>query len=186
MPDAATAAVPWKHTVWSDSGQIARQINPDAPPHQSDRLPPHVRFAELTAQGRRNEAVFFIAHALPRYECVVWGAQVLLEAGIADRQDPLMVAVVRWIDQPGDELRRIAGDLAKATRRSSPARLLANAVKMSGGSVAPPDLPAVQPPTDVCAALVAGAVLGGVYDLPLPGPALDLALKLGEAIAKGA
>ena len=181
----SSTASPWSRTVWSDAGQIARQINPESPPHESDRLPPHQRFAELTGQGRRNDAVMFLAHALPRYECVVWAAQVLLEAGIADRHDPLMVAVLRWIDQPGDALRRTAGDLAKGARRNTPACKLAFAVMMSGGSVAPPELPAVQPPPDVCAAMVAGAVLGGIYDLRDPAPALDLALRLGEAIAKG-
>ena len=183
---ATTTTPPWQRTVWSDAGQIARQIDPDSPPHESDRLPPHLRFAELTGQGRRNDAVAFLAHALPRYEAVVWGAQVLLEAGIADRHDPLMVAVLRWIDQPGDDLRRNAGDLAEATRRNTPARNLAHAVLMSGGSIAPPEFPAVQPPTAVCAALVTGAVLAGAYALRDPRAALDLALKLGEAIANGA
>ena len=142
---------------------------------------------ETARRGHLDHGDFaFLAHALPRYEAVVWGAQVLLEAGIADRHDPLMVAVLRWIDQPGDDLRRNAGDLAEATRRNTPARNLAHAVLMSGGSIAPPEFPAVQPPTAVCAALVTGAVLAGAYALRDPRAALDLALKLGEAIANGA
>ncbi|WP_420382724.1 DUF6931 family protein [Novosphingobium sp.] len=181
----AEATQPWLRSIWSDSGQIARKINPDSSPDESDRLPPHLRFADLVRQGRRADAVFFVAYALPRYECAVWGAQILLEAGIADRHDPLMVAVLRWIDQPSDELRRHAGDLADATRRNSPARSLAHAVMMSGGSIAPPELPPVQPPPETCAALVAGAVLGGAHALPDAGRALDQALVLGDAIARG-
>ena len=148
-------------------------------------MAPHDRFAELVSAGDSAGAIQFLAHALPRYECVAWGARCLLEHGGADRLDPLMVASLRWLDQPGDQLRRDAGALASATTKASPARLLAHAVLMSGGSIAPADLPPVNPPAATCAALVAGAVLTGAYRTPDPDAALRASLAAGDTIARG-
>lgn len=175
----------WNRTTWSDAAQISALIDPDDVPEAAAQHPPHVWFAQLVEQGRLADAVIFLAHALPRYECAAWGAQALLDIGAVDRLDPLMVAVLRWIDQPSDALRRDAGNLADATRRSTPPKLLAQAVMMSGGSIAPPDLHPILPSAGICAALVAGAILGGVKNLPDPDKALRRAIELGEALAAG-
>jgi hypothetical protein len=175
----------WSRTSWADAAQIAQMIDPDKVPQGAAALPPHGWFAQLLAAGRLNEAVMFIAHALPRYECIIWMTQSLIEMGAVDRRDPLVVAVLRWIDQPTDELRREAAALAEKARGNSAAKQMAEAVMLSGGSLAPADLPPVQPPPDVCAKLASGAVLTGVYSLSEPKPALRRALELGEAIARG-
>lgn len=178
-----SAPQPWTRSAWTDAAQIAGLIDPDDVPEGAAQQQPHHWHAQLVEQGRLGEAVIFLAHALPRYECVAWGAQALLDIGAIDRYDPLTVATLRWIDLPGDALRREAGDLADSTRRNSAARMLAHAVAFSGGSLAPPDLPAVQPPPGVCAAFVSGAILDGVKYQPDPDAALLRAIELGEAMA---
>ena len=116
---------------------------------------------------------------------VAWGAQALLEMGAVNRLDPNMVAVLRWIDQPGDGLRREAAELADKTRKDTPAKLLALAVAMSGGSLTAPEFPPVLPPVDTCAKIVFGAIMAGAHSLADPTAALTRALASGEAMAQG-
>ena len=175
----------WTRTNWTDAAQVAEFIDPDRIPQGAAGQPPQSWFGQLLSAGQLNDAVTFMAHALPRYECVIWMAQSLIEMSAVDRRDPLVVAVLRWIDQPTDELRREAAYLAEKARGNSAAKLMAEAVMLSGGSLAPADLPPVQPPPDVCAKLASGAVLTGIYSLQEPELALRRTLALGEAIARG-
>jgi hypothetical protein len=148
-------------------------------------LSPLAWFARLMDDDVFHEAALFLAHALPRYECVLWGAQALMAMGAADRQDPLMVAVLRWIDQPGDGLRREAGRIADEARRDSPARMLAAGVMMSGGTISDPDYAPILPPPGACALYVAGAVMAGAALGGAYGDRMRQALERGAAIAAG-
>jgi hypothetical protein len=97
-----------------------------------------------------------------------------------------MVAVLRWVDNPEDDtIRRAAGDMAQAEVRSSPAKMLANAVFFSGGSLSAAELPGVQPAPDVCAKLAGAAVLSAMYQTADAKAALRQALSIGEAIVTG-
>lgn len=175
----------WSRISWTDAAQIEQFIDPGKVAQGAAGQLPKSWFGQLLSAGQLNDAVNFMAHALPRYECVVWMARSLIEIGAVERRDPLVVAVLRWIDQPSDELRREAAELAEKVSGNSAAKLMAEAVMLSGGSLAPAGLPPVQPPPDVCAKLAAGAVLTGIYSLPEPEPALRRTLALGEAIACG-
>jgi hypothetical protein len=176
---------PWTRSTWTDAAQLAESVHPDKIPDGAAGQLPHQWYGALVAGGRLFEATEFLAHALPRYECAVWATQALLEMDAADRHDPLMVAVLRWIDEPSDALRRAVGEVIEATRRDSPAKMLAQAVLLSGGSLAPEDMPAVLPPPDVCAKLAAGAVISGAYTRPDPDAAMQKTLVAGEAMAAG-
>lgn len=176
---------PWQRTHWSDAAQIAQLVDPDTVPAAAAGLLPHDWFGRLLGEDRLADAVKFLAHALPRYECTVWAVQSLIAMGAVDRRDPLVVAAMRWADQPTDELRRAAATLAEQTRGNSPARLLAETVMLSGGSLAPIDTPAVLPLPDTCAKLASGAILTGAFTLSDPKAALRRALAMGEAIAAG-
>ena len=175
----------WSRSIWTDAGQLVSLIDPDGDPGNAAGQSLQAWHACLVESGEIRAALAFLAHALPRYECVVWAAQALIEAGAVERKDPLVVAVLQWIDDPDDAKRRSAGDAAEAVRKTTPAKLLGHAVFLSGGSLAPKDLPPVQPPPDVCAKLAAGAVLLGAHSLPDPPAALRKALALGEAIVTG-
>lgn len=178
-----TATAPWTKSAWRDAGQLLEIVDPDTVDRRADGQSLAEWFEQLRKEGRLADAVQFVAHALPRYECVVWAAQSLLETDAVDRQDPLAKAVMRWIDDPFDKRRREAMELAEQPGASDAVRFLANAVAFSGGSLAPEDLPPVQPAPDVCAKLAAAAVLTGAYALDDPEAALRRSLELGETAA---
>lgn len=180
----ATATI-WTRSTWTDAAQLSEAVNPRKVPEGAAGKPPHEWYARLLDGNKLFEAVEFVAHALPRYECAAWAAQALLEIKAADRLDPVMVAVLRWIDEPSDALRRACNDQAEACRFDTPAKLLAQAVFLSGGSLAPEEYEPVLPPPDVCAKLAAGAVLSGAYAGDDPNGALRTILRLGEAMAAG-
>lgn len=181
----ATQQPIWSRSSWTDAGQLIELIDPERRPVKLTGQAPHAWFADLVSAGKYSDALSFVAHALPRYECVTWSAQALIDIGAVDRREPLMVAILRWIDEPSDQLRRAAGELGDNTREDTPSRMLALAVMFSGGSIAPADMPPVQPPTDVCAKFAHAAVLKGALARPDRVTAQRRALELGEAMARG-
>jgi hypothetical protein len=174
----------WSLSTWTDAGQLAAQIDPDKVPEQAAGVSPAQWFATLRAQGKLFDAAAFMAHALPRYECVVWAVRSLVEGGVLERTDPFATAALRWIDDPCDRLRRAAGEAAQRSGRAGAGELLCQAVFYSGGSIAPEDLQAVPAPPHMCALMASGAVLTGAYDQPKPGAVLDRAFDIGETLAR--
>ncbi len=176
----------WTLSTWTDAAQLAAVVNPKTVSPQSVGMSPPAWFARLRQSGEADDAVFFIAHAMPRYECVVWAMRALLDIGAVDRADPCVVAALRWIDNPSDALRRAAGELADGPDDEAPGALLCQAIFLAGGSLSGEDLPAVQPPPDVCAKLASAAVLAGAYATQDPAAALATSLTLGDTIIAGA
>jgi hypothetical protein len=179
-------AAAWSLSTWTDAGQLAAQIDADNVPADAAGMAPAQWFATLRAQGKRFDAATFLAHALPRYECVVWAVRSLIEGGVLDRTDPFATAALRWIDDPCDRLRRAAGEMAERSGRARAGELLCQAVFHSGGSIAPEDLHAVPAPPHMCALMASGAVLTGAYDQQAqPASAvLDRAFDIGETLAR--
>jgi hypothetical protein len=174
----------WSLSAWADAGLLAAQIDPDKVPEAASGVTPARWFATLRAQGKVFDATTFLAHALPRYECVVWAAQTLIESRVLDRTNPLASAALRWIDDPSDHLRRAAGEAAARSGRSGAGELLCQAVFYSGGSIAPEDLAAVNAPPQTCALMAAGAVLTGAYDQETPSAVLQRAFEIGDTLAR--
>jgi hypothetical protein len=182
--DPVQHAEHWSLSTWADAGLLAASIDPERVPDAAQGLPPAQWFATLRSQGHVFDAVTFLAHALPRYECVMWATRTLIEGQVLDRGDPLTSAALRWIDDPSDRLRRAAGDAAERSGRSGAGELLCQAVFYSGGSIAPEDLAAVNVPPQTCARMAAGAVLTGAYEQARPSAVLDRAFDIGEALAR--
>jgi hypothetical protein len=176
----------WTRSTWTDAGQLLLVVDPDRPQPDAAGKPLADWFARLLEQGDMAGATAFLAHSLPRYECVVWAARALLEGGWAARSDPAMVAALRWIDDPDDGQRRAAQAVADSVPRTTPSKLLAQAIFVSGGSLAPEDLPPVQPAPDICAKLAGAAVLLGAQSAAEPRAALRQALEMGVAMVSGA
>lgn len=172
----------WTRSPWTDAGQIVAFIDPDGLPGESAGRPPAEWYRRLIAANDMSGAIEFLALALPRYDCIVWVAQALLETGAVDRHDAMMTTVLRWIDNPQDDLRRRAQAEAIAERRTNAAKLLALAIAYSGGSVAPPDLPPVNVPPESCAKMASTALIVGAYSLPDPQAAIRKSLDIGEKI----
>ncbi len=177
---------PWPKSSWTDAGQIFEFIGGaiahDGPP-DALHLAPDAYFKTLVGTGKLRDAVYFVSHALPRYEGVVWAVQTLLAANAVDRNHPLVIAVLRWIDDPCDELRRAAEQLAEAEVTTSPAYMLAKAVFMSGGSISLAEFPPVLPPPGASAKFATGAILDAAYATGDPAEFLRLAAELGDAMA---
>jgi hypothetical protein len=176
----------WTRSIWTDAGQVLAAIDPDSAVTPARGAALGGWYAGLREQGDPHAALDFVAHALSRYDTIVWGVQAGLAAGGLDRADPAVVAVLQWIDEPEDELRRAAGAIADAADDQTPASLLCRAVQLSGGSLAPPDLPPVLPPPDIAAKLTAAALALAATRAPDPDAALEQMLDLGEAMATGA
>ncbi|WP_275229793.1 DUF6931 family protein [Novosphingobium album (ex Liu et al. 2023)] len=157
-------------------------IDPDEEPGAAAGQALPEWYAQLLDRGELDTAIEFLCHALPRYECLVWATRALLEIRAVERSDPLIVAVLRWIDDPDDAKRRAAAQAGETVKKMNAAQLLCEATFLSGGSMAPEHLPAVQPPPDACAKLASGAILLGAYALDDPVAAKRKALALGEAI----
>ncbi|WP_372731494.1 hypothetical protein [Novosphingobium sp.] len=175
----------WTLSTWTDAAQLAAYVNPRQVPEQARDVAPPAWFAHLREAGEVVDAVNFIAHAMPRYECVVWAVRTLIDIGI-DRTDPAIVAALRWIDNPSDGLRRAAAHLGESLDDETPQSLLCQTIFLSGGSISEEDLPAIQPPPDTCAKLAAATVLTAAFGSDEADKAISKGLTLGETVLAGA
>jgi hypothetical protein len=179
----------WIKTNWTDAGQIfdfiGDAVECDATPDEL-RAAPDLFFSSLVEQQKLREAVFFVGHALPRYEGVVWATRTLLAAGAIERNTPLLNAILRWIDDPDEDLRRAIKGLADAEDSFAPVRMLAMALFTSGGSISQPDLPPVLASPDASAKYASGAILTAAYATPEPQAVMRQAAEIGHAMASQA
>jgi hypothetical protein len=81
---------------------------------------------------------------------------------LGDPAPPPVLAAVEaaeaWVYRPTDETRRNAMARAQAAKFDSPGAWAAVGAFWSGGSIAPPDLPAVPPAPHLTGVAVAGAI----------------------------
>ncbi len=170
----------WARVKWTEAGQIFAALDL---PHADDAAvaTPKAQFDALVEAGDFDTATHFLALALPRYESVVWAARAVQNGEKAPRE------IDRWIADPTDNNRRAVWAAGENGPADSPERLVAAATFLSGGSIAPEDLPAIQPDPNVCARLSAAAVLVHAYRAPDPKEFLKGALADGAVLAeKGA
>lgn len=175
----------WKLSTWADAAQLAASVNRREVPEEAHGIAPAAWFAQLRAAGKETYAVNYIAHAMPRYECITWAVRTMIEIGI-DRSDPAIVAALRWIDNPSDKLRRAAAELGESLDDETPQAMLCKAIFLSGGSISEEDLPAIQPPSDICAKLAAAAVLTAAFKAKDPPAKIATSLQIAETILAGA
>jgi hypothetical protein len=116
---------------------------------------------QLISGAKFNEAVHFLAFALPKREAV-WWACLCARSVLGDPAPPPVLAAVEaaeaWVYRPTDETRRNAMARAQAAKFDSPGAWAAVGAFWSGGSIAPPDLPAVPPAPHLTGVAVAGAI----------------------------
>lgn len=182
---ATEARASWPQVKMTAAEQVLAEMGGDAPLPAEPGSAPAAYFQRLVGAGKTTEAAMFLAHALPRYECVVWGARALIETDAVNRRDPLMTAILRWIDSPDDKVRRAIEGLVELDPSSTPATYLGKAVWLSGGSLSDPELPPVLPPPHVCAKMVGVAVINGAFAAKDPAGTLRRMLGIGEEMAAG-
>ena len=107
------------------------------------------------------QAVRFLAFSLPKRECV-WWAWVCARKASGTPPPPVKTALdatERWIVQPTDEHRRAAMESAQAADVGTPAGCAALAAFFTGGSLAPPNVPAVPPGEFMTAKAATGSIM---------------------------
>jgi len=108
------------------------------------------------------DAVQVLAHGLPKRPGVwwaCWGCRQVFGEKPAAEVAAALEAAEKWAADPGEDNRRAAWAAAEAAGLGSPAGCAAAAAFWSGGSLAPPNLPAVPPPDHLTAHAAASAVL---------------------------
>jgi hypothetical protein len=115
----------------------------------------------LVAAELMNDAVGVMAQALPKREAVWWAClatRTLLDAQTPPAVTAAIEAAEAWVYRPSEETRRAAMDRAQATKFDHPGVWAAVGAFWSGGSMAPPNVPAVPPAEHLTGVAVAGAV----------------------------
>lgn len=154
MSSAAWAKVPAKTAT-----EVYKQAPPEGEASQMLRegMTPRQHLDGLVAKQLYEDAVRFLAYALPKRESCWWAAQCAKP--VADPKNPTHAAAIaateKWAAQPNDELRRATFPAAEAAEPGTAPGAAAMAVYFSGGSLAPADLPDVPPPAHLTGHFVA-------------------------------
>jgi len=142
-------------TVLYEPSEAAVQLS------DADTTP--ARFVDLLFDAELfDDAIMFLAYALPKREAVWWGIACardvapddLPEEGVAALQ-----AAEAWLSDPTDENRRNSFEAAKAATYDTPPGCIALAVFFSEGSLSPADCPPVPVGEGFCARTTAAAIL---------------------------
>ncbi|RMF88341.1 MAG: hypothetical protein D6736_10780, partial [Nitrospinota bacterium] len=125
-----------------------------------DDLTPQQFLTLLIEHEQFLDATRFLAHALPKREAVWWAClciRSVLEEDVPPEEIAALQAAERWVIDPSEEHRRAAMQAAEATEFNTPSSWAAMGAFWSGGSMAPPDVPAVPPGEYLTARAVSGA-----------------------------
>jgi pSer/pThr/pTyr-binding forkhead associated (FHA) protein len=147
---------------------------------QTDVLPPAVSLGEaarrllaepmpipasldlLASREQFLDALRVVAYALTKRSAVEWALRcVRLAAGddLSPQDREALDAAEAWVEQPEEGPRRRCEAAAAAAEHQTPAAWVATAAFWSGGSLAPPNVPAVPPGEHLTAHAACGAVM---------------------------
>lgn len=171
---------------WSEAGQII-DILKWKEPDGARATAPAAYYKTLVDQGRLDDAVCFLAQALPRHEVVTWAARTvrdLAPASVEPEAQSALKAALLWVQNPAEARRRAAFDAAQAADSCSPECLAAMAAFYSGGSIAPPDCEPLPAPRHAAGLFASGAIRIAAARSANPKSALRSALQAGEAFTR--
>jgi hypothetical protein len=149
---AKTAAEVCKHFALGD----------EAKPLLRDGFTPEQFLTALIEKQHFPDAVRLLAHALPKREAVWWAC--LCARAVAGSNPPPPIAAAlqaaeKWVVDPSEENRRAAMPAAEAAEFKTSAGCAAAAAFWSGGSLGPPNVPAIPPGEFLTAHGVGAAVM---------------------------
>lgn len=145
------------------ASQIAAQaaLSDDARALLDDSQSPRIFLERLRSQGLVRDAAIFLAFALPVREAVWWAArcvrQILGSAPLEPAETALQAAEA-WCQAPEDGRRRRALTVAETAGLDTPAGCVGLAAFLSGGSLAPAELPEVPAAPHLAPTAIAGAL----------------------------
>ena len=176
----------WSAIAFTEARQVAELAELETLPDTEVGVRAHHH--ALRELGRDDEALTFVAHALPRAEAIGWAGRILEEEArtvTLDRADRLALDyALRWLGEPDDARRRSAYDTAHGAGERAPERLLCLAVYFSGGSISLPDLPPVLPRPEIAGRFAAAAVRTAAYRSANPAAVIQRALDLAESVGE--
>lgn len=150
---------------------------------------PREFFDTLRAQpALAEDAIRFLAAALPKREAVWWALQCVRAAFPKPSLEvtKAIAAADAWVKEPTEVHRRACGDAASAADYGTAPGCLAAAAFWSGGSLAPPHLAVVPPRDDLTATATSAAVLlAAVVDVDHIPASHAKFVALGADIASG-
>ena len=121
--------------------------------------------ASLEQQSLYEDAIRFLAAKMPVADGVKWALECSQQLVPADKRESMretLDASDQWVKAPSDGTRWGAKDTADRTSAEAPANLIALAVYFSGGSIASPGSPEVQPPPFLAQKMIAAGIQSAV------------------------
>lgn len=143
----------------------------------------------LANSGEPNFCLMFLSYALEKRAAVWWLTRCIQEVEcLLDDNDREMIRLAEeWVTKPDDQHRRKAMKHAEMMEMSTPACWAGVGAFWSGGSMAPPDAPVVEPKDNLAGkAISGGAIMASLFHSPEK--ALDKQkafTQLGVDIANG-
>jgi hypothetical protein len=171
----AEQAQPYVKLVTTAVGEVAAlcELTEPAKEMVAGAGNPEAYLGSLAKAGLMSDAIRWLAQGLRPRESVWWAclaARAYVEWGnkLADADLAALTAAETWVFKPEEENRRAAMARAQETGYQSPASWAAIAAFWSGGSMAPPDVPAVPPPQHLIGRAVWGAIMIATGTAPPP------------------
>ncbi len=174
------------------AAEICAHFNLQMRPKQLLRegMTPREFIEALLSNRYYGAAIDFLAYALAPREGIWWGCLCLQHAcgdALAEPESSACRAAVQWVLRPGEESRAAAKAPAEAAGPATAGGSLARAANLTGGSLAPPNLPPVPPsPFDPAKAVAIAVKLAATKVEPAKAAdAQRLFAELGMAVAEG-
>jgi hypothetical protein len=143
---------------------------------------------QLVEAGLVLDVLRVLSRALPKPLAVWWGYLCVMRGTQPPRTVPVeqaLEAVSAWARSASDTHRRACGQAAEAAGWDTAAGCLAGAAWLSGGSLSPVGLPAVEPRDDLTAQTLMGALQLAAADPKRQPALLQQFQQLGLAVANG-
>ncbi len=149
-----------------DLATIAK-LGDDAMKHLTPTIAHRAFVQKMVEAEQHQDAVKYIAHALPKREGVWWAWVTAKRAAGAEPAPKIkdsLDATEKWIAQPTDPNRRLAFEKGEAADFGTAAGCTGAAAFFAGDSMAPPNVQAVPPGEWDTAKAIAGAVMMAVVE----------------------
>jgi hypothetical protein len=186
--NAGSTTVPKPTRVASD---VARPLSLSDKAVQllTPTLSPRQFFESLVAVPLLDDAIRFLAAALPKREAVGWAVLCVKDA-LPKPLEPSAAKALgvaeAWVKDPSEAHRQAAGAAADAAGYGTATGCLAAAAFWSGGSLTPPHLAPVPPRDDLTGTAVTGAILlASASAISGPEPAKAKFVAMGGDVASG-
>lgn len=123
---------------------------------------PEAYVATLTEHAQFADAIRVLSAHLPKRNSIFWAhrcVQELLADKLSEKETAALQAAMTWMEGPSEENRRAAMKAAEQAEFLTPPSWVAAAAFWSEGSIAPPDLPDVQPDEQLTGQAVTAALM---------------------------